>query len=465
MRNTYAYICIGEKNYFLMEVDIKMKKILSFVLTVLLCVGVLTACGGNQESSGASETTDASQTGPQSGIKTVKASMDDLVATARDEDFNYGYINTKGEWVIAPQYESALPFSDGVAAVYNENVKPHVWQIIDKSGKVVATFNEDIQVYTGSNNGYNRNSVLLAFLEDGYQASRAYISEDMLIISDKAGKKYGFATVAGKVVVKPKYTSVGAFCEGLAAVNFGTVDDKKWGYIDKQGNTVIAGQYKEAHAFSCGLAYVEPKTDEGSSAGCFIDQKGQLVIDEKEVGYDPTGGGRTLWKGFHSFGSDFVNDLAVCAYSTGKANENPRLAVINKSGVAVWIDTDEKYWTPLSLTIGDGLFNADLLGDDNDQTGFLDTSGAVTIVFKSGWDFKSFFSGGLCKFTDVATGKYGYIDRSGAAVIPAKYAVATPYLNDYAVVSTDGQTYSYIDTKGNTVAAGEYKNASMPFTK
>jgi len=436
-----------------------MKKFLSLILTVLLCAGVLTACGGNQESSGASENKDTSQTASQSGVKTVKAGADDLVAAAFDEDGNYGYINTKGQWVIAPQYGSALSFSGGVAAVYTDE-SPRHWEIIDKTGHVVATFDKNIKVYGGG--GYVNNSVLAAFLKDSTPGnSSGNISDGMLIISDATMTKFGCANIKGEVIVEPKYTQMFAFSEGLAAVNFGTANDKKWGYIDKQGNIVVAGQYKEAHPFSCGLAYVEWETTgnvfPNGSIG-FIDQKGQLVIH----GTGKDGNGNPIWSGFTGFISDFINDLAVCQY--GDSTGNQRLAVINKSGVAVWIDTDGKYWVPNVQAIGEGLFHTELLSD-SEKTGFLDTSGAVTVAFRSGWKFKSFFCEGLCKVIDTATGKYGYIDRSGATVIPVKYAVATPFLNGYAVVSTDGQTYSYIDTKGNTVAAGNYENASMPFTK
>lgn len=93
------------------------------------------------------------------------------------------------------------------------------------------------------------------------------------------------------------------------------------------------------------------------------------------------------------------------------------------------------------------------------------TNGAVTVAFQSDWHSKSFFSDGLCKVTDNDSGLNGYIDRSGAVVIPIKYRVASPFLNGYSVVSEDGSTYFYIDRDGNITATGDYVNAQMPFTK
>ena len=47
----------------------------------------------------------------------------------------YGYINTNGNWVIPPQFDYALPFSEGAGIVYKDG-RPFY---IDASGKTLFT--------------------------------------------------------------------------------------------------------------------------------------------------------------------------------------------------------------------------------------------------------------------------------------------------------------------------------------
>jgi hypothetical protein len=59
-------------------------------------------------------------------------------------DDKYGYINTKGEVVINPQFEAACSFSDGAAAV----LKDGKWGYIDTSGNfIISPQFEPIQWY------------------------------------------------------------------------------------------------------------------------------------------------------------------------------------------------------------------------------------------------------------------------------------------------------------------------------
>lgn len=57
-----------------------------------------------------------------------------LFATKKDD--KWGYINTKGLWVVMPKYDEARPFSEGLAAVKKDDV----WMYIDKKGKEVLRF-------------------------------------------------------------------------------------------------------------------------------------------------------------------------------------------------------------------------------------------------------------------------------------------------------------------------------------
>lgn len=50
-----------------------------------------------------------------------------------------GYLNTRGEWAIEPQFDEARDFSDGLAAV-NQGGKCHMggeWGYINRTGQLV----------------------------------------------------------------------------------------------------------------------------------------------------------------------------------------------------------------------------------------------------------------------------------------------------------------------------------------
>ncbi len=56
------------------------------------------------------------------------------LAPARDKNDKYGFINSKGQWIIQPQFTNAEPFAEGLAAV---EIDYGNWGFIDASGKVV----------------------------------------------------------------------------------------------------------------------------------------------------------------------------------------------------------------------------------------------------------------------------------------------------------------------------------------
>ena len=158
------------------------------------------------------------------------------------ETGKYGYINKNGIYVIDPQFNGARGFSEGLASVCigagNAYAGGGKWGYINKKGKIVITPQYD---WPGAfKNG-------LAFVQMG----------------DPKTGKYGVINKNGEYVVKPQFNSrVGiAFLEGLARVYIG--DDgpfgpeNKWGYIDEQGKVVIPLQFANVGAFSEGLAAVQ----------------------------------------------------------------------------------------------------------------------------------------------------------------------------------------------------------------
>ena len=151
----------------------------------------------------------------------------------------YGYVNSNGKFVLEPQYEEALPFSDFLAPVKKDGK----WGFINGEGKFI--------------------------IEPRY--------EDAFLFSDQAaavkeGGQWGFINRSGKFLVEPKYENAAVFRQGLAAVQL----KGKWGFIDKSGERVISARFEQVYFFQedrCG-AYADGKWG-------FIDRKGEFVIPPK----------------------------------------------------------------------------------------------------------------------------------------------------------------------------------------
>ncbi|MDR3182076.1 MAG: WG repeat-containing protein, partial [Planctomycetaceae bacterium] len=154
-------------------------------------------------------------------------------------DGKYGYVSRDCVEVIPRQYDSAEPFSEGLALV-KRNGK---WGFIDKSGKEITELKYD---------------------------DVGDFSEELTNV--KRDGKYGFIDKTGKEIIEPKYEFAWGFSEGLAAVK----KDGKGGFIDKTGKEVIEYKYDDAGEFREGLATVRKDGKWG-----FIDKTDKEVIEPK----------------------------------------------------------------------------------------------------------------------------------------------------------------------------------------
>lgn len=362
---------------------------------------------------------------------TVKAGTDELVALVKDnKNRYYGYINTKGQWVIAPNYLAGTQFSNGLAAVLARGGDSH-WQIIDKSGAVKVDCTKDIDFVSGSR-----------------------FSGGLMMISSEGFTKFGFANTEGRIVVQPIYNQALGFSEGLAAV----CSDKGWGFIDTTGNEVIPCKYNVAHSFSGGRAYVKYTPPDGifKNGDAFIDQTGKIVFEDIGVGNEKTG--------FEQFMSDFQSGVALCLSMNGRETGRG-LALLNDAGNIVWYDKDQKYSLPSTYKWnGENLFYVQV----SDTDGFIDTSGNLVCTVPEGFRLTgevSGFCGGMCVVKDADSRLFGYMDKSGTVAIPAVYQDAKAFVNGYASVSKDWSAYTYIDKTGKTAVSGDFVCVGEPFTK
>ncbi|HEY0099291.1 MAG TPA: WG repeat-containing protein, partial [Pyrinomonadaceae bacterium] len=196
------------------------------------------------------------------------------------QDGKWGYIDRTGKMVVAPQYDVAWEFREGLAYVKAGAQRG----LIDRNGKLVVNlqqvdlaglFSEGLApVQTASQPprfGFiDRTGKLV--INPQYDAARGFEEGLALVMVER---KYGFIDKRGRMVVKPQFDKAASFSEGLAAV----VVDNKHGYIDRTGKLVIAPQYNNAYNFAEGLAAVAI----GGRYAC-INRKGEVLI-EPQAGY------------------------------------------------------------------------------------------------------------------------------------------------------------------------------------
>lgn len=234
------------------------------------------------------------------------------------DEKEWGYINKKGEFIIAPKYRKCYKFSDGLAAIYEgkryffinaegEELTTEVnsfklssvfgfglqgyadgmvnilvgkkWGYLDKKGKFViknqydkaSKFNGGFAVVKKGTTFYIINK---KGEEINIEATDAYLvkhfSEGLAPYSTK-GKRNGFINTAGNVVIKAQFLSVGYFVNGLA---WAKTIDKKVGYINKKGEWIIEPKFLAVKNFDAksGLARVK-----NSDGWMYVNKAGKII--------------------------------------------------------------------------------------------------------------------------------------------------------------------------------------------
>ncbi len=175
-----------------------------------------------------------------------------------------GFLNFIGTFVIFPQYEDAMPFSEGLAAVKDVNGK---WGYIDKNGNY--TLQNQYEYATSFYNGLavvRKNGIYglidangIFIVQLSYDWADA-ISEGLIIV--RLNHRFGFVNLSGNVIIPIKYESASSFSEGLARVEI----QKKNGFINDKGELIIPAKYGNVSSFKDGLAQIH-------NVGC-IDRDG-----------------------------------------------------------------------------------------------------------------------------------------------------------------------------------------------
>jgi hypothetical protein len=225
----------------------------------------------------------------------------------------FGYINMKGEVVIPLKFQNAGAFSEGLAYA----MSGFKWGYIDSKGSWVITPRYGTTIagalwMTGSPVYYQYTEFGVSRFHDGYavvwDAGKSFDTGVAHFIN-KTGKqvfgrtfqaaiefseglaevevngKWGFIDTSGRTVIQPQFatdmTALTGFSEGLAAVDKGPWEV---GYIDKTGKWVIQPRYASGGTFGgagVGLAYVGAVGTTFDEYDGVIDKSGRFVYRNK----------------------------------------------------------------------------------------------------------------------------------------------------------------------------------------
>ncbi len=221
-----------------------------------------------------------------------------LAAVWVDEE--WGFIDTKGEYAITPRYLGGIigSFSEGLANVGIETdskVIASSWIFVDKKGQQVlgpykiagpfydgyaqvVTHGENENFHTGFIN--KKGDFVLEFSDEDDLGPVTQYGEGMFPVTDikeqttKGTCSKGYMDIKGQWVIEPDYCEIVPFNNGVAPVTTSIERPYVWGVINKQGDLVVPEEYDYIDAFYGGCARVF--WDDYHSTG-LIDTKGELI--------------------------------------------------------------------------------------------------------------------------------------------------------------------------------------------
>ena len=379
--------------------------------------------------------------------------LDGLFPARRGQE--WGYINEKGAWAIAPQFRATQAFKNGVAVVYAAGG----FGLIDTHGKwlVPAKYKSVLPVAQGwvvaDDTWYVQDNSWYALGNSGtwkittHPYSWIGPFNDRLVVGKRDDKMMLVDRTASPATAE-RYEQVLPAVNGRAPAKQGG----KWGVISAQGAWLIAPQFDALSVNEDGSFQVQQqdksmllnndgkptpatsyrligKPSEGLTGACqelrcgYVDQSGKWAIAPQ-----------------------FEN---VWAFSDGVAR-------VTKYGLVVYIDRSGRMLTPEppANAAAPWLWRPGAMRDANSNNGgvvfgYLDRSGKLVIpaVFSRAGDFSENLAP-----VQAASDGFGYIGPDGNWAIPPVFRAASPFAEGWAMVSGSrlfSGNSGYIDVQGH----------------
>lgn len=390
----------------------------------------------------------------------------------------YGYMNKNGEIIVDFQFDKAEPFNQGIAHIEKDSLVA----IIDKNGDFVTEWHRKMKYYSKNP---PKGLVLL-----------------------QIGKKYGFQSLNGTVIIPCKNDYAENFSEDFALIKNNPVEmyidvndklhktinasdslRKDWGnghtnqpitvtswtcaYINPEGKVVLEVPYNNAYSFSDGKAKVEL----GDKYN-YIDSTGALLLDwvdyerdyhaaisEGKFGYIDKNN-KTVIDYKFDYAEDFVNGYAKIRIGDRKTG---KYAIIDKTGKQI----SELYNDISEFNDGVSIVKSD------EKYAIIDTTGKVLSIWYSeiqpfvddiaivklderyafinnkGKQISLFYEKVYLFCEDMAkiynNNRWGFIDKTGKVIIPTIYDAAWDFTDGVAKIKS-AEKFAFVNPEGEVVS-------------
>ena len=224
----------------------------------------------------------------------------------------YGYINSKGEFVIEPKFNFAYDFNEDCIAIV---VKDNKYGVIDINGEYKAyPIYDSISLFKEDRAVFNKEGRLGILDKEGdtlttrdYDIIMDFNNDRAVVGGSKSGSyKYGYIDRSGREIIPLKFENANGFINDAALVK---IKENQYGLINKDGEVQSSYNYFLVSQYNDGVMIF---TEELGGQYGYIDRNGEIIINPKFIS-----------------ASEFIDGVAIV--STEK-NYNGPYGVINKKG-------------------------------------------------------------------------------------------------------------------------------------
>ncbi len=343
-------------------------------------------------------------------IKEIFLSQNVLIRLKNTND-KYGFIDTLGNWIIAPQYDDAFPFREGFAAV----CKNDSCFYINKEGeKTSAHYFEETESYKDGIAVVKKENLYYLINRSGQFISKSYedinSSYDHLFVC-KLNNVYGAINAKGEIIIPFTYKKLGNFKNKFAyylSNQYGLVDihnmalPAQWDWIsDVDTNYIAVVKKKNQFGLMWSNGQIALPTEYDYITHCQDDI--YLLVKNNLYG--------------------FYNVKEKCFVTS--------IAYDYNASLKPEYYTNGKYFKLI----------------EDDEVALIDANGRYSINFGTYTDF-FFAKNDIIRIQK--NNKYGFVDRKLKPVTPAEFEKATDFENNIAIVSK-GVSSLLIDKNGKTL--------------
>ena len=361
-------------------------------------------------------------------------------------DAKYGYINAKGEQIVPYIYDNAYVFRNGYARVtmYGEGPpgrRPVKYGFLDAQGQLVIPVKFDDARSFGANGlaavligdrwGFVNTNGEIAIKPsfDDVPYSPESVFDSFGLAQVKQGKSWILIDAQGKQVGSAKGESISTFNQdGLAVIGQSSfARGRRAGVINTKGEYVFEPQFDDFKGYKNGYAQVSL----GGKWG-FIDAHGKIVVAPQFPLYSSD---------FNSGGTAKVV-LSVNRKTGGRPQDIELLyGYINTSG---------------KLILQDGQYDRIVRPFNEEGFAVVSKGGKSGFVNREGNESVGWFDDAF-PFTKVGLAavkvdeKWGYVDKSGSWVISPKFDGAYNFLDNGVAIIRQENKWGHINTKGEFI--------------